>query len=169
MRDRFEWIPGRGPDAAALARLCSAFPRPTPPMGEAWFMGAERKIFDHLLDQDAERVPLPQLEQALVEIASGPINMMWLQEWHDWFHYLLGRLIPRSQEKDIYDYLVENLVTAFLSLYPRGIVGEPYAGFRSDMTERFASAPCCGSPKMAGRLQTAARSAGISPASCSSA
>jgi hypothetical protein len=78
------------------------------------------------------------LEQALVEIASGPINMMWLQEWHDWFHYLLGRLIPRSQEKGIYEYLVEDLVTAFLSLYPRGIVGEPYAGFRSDILRTLA-------------------------------
>jgi hypothetical protein len=97
MRDRFQWIPGRGPDTEAVARLCTAFPRPVEPMGEAWFMSAERKMFDHLLDQDAEFTPLPQLEQALVEIASGTINLTWLQEWHDWFHYFLGRLIRRSQ------------------------------------------------------------------------
>jgi hypothetical protein len=138
MRDRFEWIPGRGPDASALRRLCSAFPRPTTPMGEAWFMSSERKMFDHLLDQDAEKLPFPQFGHALEEIASGTVNLIWLQEWYDWFHYLLPRGILRSHECYAGEYLVESLITAFMSLYPRGTVDVPYSGFHEDILQSLA-------------------------------
>jgi len=36
--EKFVWIPGHGPDQAALSRLQSHFPRPNTAMGEAWFM-----------------------------------------------------------------------------------------------------------------------------------
>lgn len=46
-RASFRWVPGRGPDSDAIARLRQAFPKPPQPMGEAWFMGADW-TFDEL-------------------------------------------------------------------------------------------------------------------------
>jgi hypothetical protein len=45
-------------------------------------------MFHHLLEQDLENIASTELERAFVEIASGTVNLIWLQEWHDWFHYL---------------------------------------------------------------------------------
>ena len=43
------WRPRRGIDTVALARLCASFPRPHELMGEAWFMGDKRRMYDELL------------------------------------------------------------------------------------------------------------------------
>jgi hypothetical protein len=107
-------------------------------MGEAWFMGTERKMFYHLLDRDAETIPWPQFGQALEEIASGTICLSWRQEWYDWFHYLLPRGIVRSHECYAGTYLVESTITAFMSLYPHGMAPEPYSGFRDDILGTLA-------------------------------
>jgi hypothetical protein len=125
----FQWIPGHGQDETALARLRSALPRPKSPMGEAWFMGEKRRMFTELMG-DLTALPTDDLIKPLVEIATGTGSFGPRKEWSDWFHYLLGHLIPLSHSDE---RLLENLITAFMSQYPRGIAREPYKGFRADV------------------------------------
>jgi hypothetical protein len=127
----FLWVPGEGYDEAALGRLQNAFPRPTEPMGEAWFMSAERRMFSELCG-DLRDVPEDCLGEALTEIGSGTAAFGPQEEWRAWFHYLLPRLVPRSHETTVFA-LLELLVTAFITQYPGGLEEEPYRGFRSDV------------------------------------
>lgn len=101
-------------------------------MGEAWFMGEERKMFDFLLG-DLGDLTLEELRQPLEEIASGNACFGPLGEWTDWCRYLLAQLIPRHAEQS-FDSVYQNLVTAFVAVNPRGI-DEPYAGFADDVRQ----------------------------------
>lgn len=128
---RFLWTPGEGIDTQALARLRARFPRPAAPMGEAWFMGTERRMFPELLGK-LDALTAEELQLPLGEIASGTCNLGPLEEWHGWYHYLLGALLPRSHESFV-SSLLETLLTGFMAIYPNGIRQEPYAGFREDV------------------------------------
>jgi hypothetical protein len=108
-----QWIPGRGPDEAALARLRKRFPRPGSPMGEAWFMGDERRMFDAFMAPDVSAWPVDEIESALSESSSGPVCFGHMREWSEWFPYLLhaslehvGRWSPAS----IFGGLVTNMM-----------------------------------------------------------
>ena len=92
--NRFEWQPGAGIDSRALARLRANLPRPAQPMGEAWFMGKERRLF-HELQGDLDALCVSQLQAPLGEIASGTSSFGPRDEWREWYHHLLGRLLPR--------------------------------------------------------------------------
>lgn len=127
---QFLWAPGAGYDQGALERLRSNFPRPEEPMGEAWFMGAERKMYPELAG-DLHKLSSYELQQPLAEIAGGTSSFGRMDEWTDWYHYLLGQLIPRSHEEFV-DDLLEYLVTGFIALYPTGNEPEPYDGFKED-------------------------------------
>jgi hypothetical protein len=129
----FHWIPGSGHDEAALARLRLAFPRPAKPMGEAWFMGTDRRMFPELLG-DLDGIPVELLQKALVEIATGTSAFGPFEEWQEWFRYLLARLIPRSHETCV-DALLEILITAFITQYPDGWDRDPYPTFRTDVLQ----------------------------------
>jgi hypothetical protein len=127
----FLWIPGQGVDPAALARLRTHFRRPSEPMGEAWFMGEQRKMFGEL-QGDLDRLPVTSLQDALVEIASGTSSFGEMVEWTDWYHHLLATVLPRSHESHAAGDLLEHLITAFMALYRHDIHPEPYKGFRED-------------------------------------
>ena len=126
---RFLWIPGQGPDKAALARLRDAFPRPSKPMGEAWFMG-ERKMYPELLG-DLSSLSAWDLQKPLEEIAGGTCSFGAMDEWRDWYHYLLGQLVPRAHESFVYSVL-ETLVSGFVSQYPNCVHRPPYPRFLED-------------------------------------
>jgi hypothetical protein len=127
----FLWVPGCGYDEEALQRLRKHFRRPKQSMGEAWFMGEERKMFGYLAG-DLDQLSVRELEAPLVELASGTSSFGEMAEWTSWFHYLLGALIPRSHERNS-EYLLEHLITGFISQYRDGIEHEPYRGFESDI------------------------------------
>lgn len=127
---QFLWTPGDGVDSSALERLRSHFRRPSEPMGAAWFMGAERRMFHELLG-DLEQLSTSELQKPLVDIASGTSSFGPMPEWSIWYHYLLAALLPRSHEAYV-SYLLENLLTGFMALYPNGVYREPYRGFRDD-------------------------------------
>jgi hypothetical protein len=127
---QFLWRPGDGVDSSALERLRLHFRRPSEPMGEAWFMGAKRRIFHELLG-DLDKLNTSELQRPLVEIAGGTGSFGPRSEWNTWYHYLLGALLPRNHENFV-DYLLEYLLVAFVVLYPNGVYREPYRGFRND-------------------------------------
>jgi hypothetical protein len=70
--------------------------------------------------------------QLLVELASGTSSFGPMKEWNNWYHYLLGALVPRSHEAFV-SYLLESLLTGFMAICPNGIYREPYEGFREDV------------------------------------
>ena len=118
-------------DEAALRRIRANFPCPTQPMGEAWFMGNERALFKELLG-DLGTLSAYELQRPLEEIASGTSCFGPLEEWTDWYHYLLGALLPRAHENFVYS-LLEYLTTGFMAIYPTGVAEEPYPSFKRDM------------------------------------
>jgi hypothetical protein len=129
--NEFFWRPGESYDKQAVARICDNFKRPVDPMGEAWFMGNERRMYTEL-SGDLRQLPVDTLTKALYEITSGTSCFGPFDEWNVWFHYLLGRLIPRGCEFSGCQFLLESLITAFISQYPSGVRVEPYPGFLDD-------------------------------------
>jgi len=127
----FLWQPGIGMDSDALGRIRSHFSRPPKePMGEAWFMGGERRMFDELRG-DLSALTARDLREPLTEIASGTSSFGPQLEWHVWYHYLLGPLLPRSHESFVTS-LLESLMTGFMALYPNAIYNAPYKQFGND-------------------------------------
>lgn len=98
-------------------------------MGEAWFMGEKRHMFDLLLG-NLEELPLEELRRPLEEIASGNSSFGPMDEWTVWYRYLLAQLVPRHAERS-FDSLYQHLVVAFIAVHPRGI-DERYPGFTDD-------------------------------------
>jgi len=100
-------------------------------MGEAWFMGSERRMFRELLG-NVEKLTPEELQKPLEEIASGTSAFGPSEEWTSWYHFLLGALLTRSHEHFV-DYLLEYLITGFMAIYPNGVQAAPYHGrFRED-------------------------------------
>jgi hypothetical protein len=91
------WIPGDGIDTAALARMRSHFPKPKEPMGEAWFMCDDRRMYTELLG-DLDALDARTLKEPLAEIAGGTGSFGPHREWQVWFHHLLGATLPRCHE-----------------------------------------------------------------------
>ncbi len=113
-------------------------------MGEAWFMSESRHMFTNLMD-GLDALPVDELYKPLEELASGTSSFGPHDEWRDWFHYLLPRLVPRANESYVRP-LIEVLVTAFMTQYPRGVVEAPYRLFREDALSTLGRAmmdPAC--------------------------
>lgn len=123
------WQPGVGPDTRCLETMRDQFRCTAEPMGEAWFMGDRRRMFDYLRG-NLDDCALEQLTQLMGEIASGNSCFGQMQEWTVWYRYLLAQLIPRHAERS-YESLFQHLVAAFIAVHPRGI-DEVYAGFADD-------------------------------------
>lgn len=102
-------------------------------MGEGWFEADERIMFQWLVDQEPRNLPLEKLSLPLGELANGTMSHGDLDEWYDWYFYLLGQLVPRAYEYTTTEYLVEYLITGMISQYPDGIRHEPYDGFIGDV------------------------------------
>ena len=126
----FRWVPGKGPDPAALARLTDAFPKPTKPMGEAWFMGEVRELYPELLGE-LDHLTDEQLHKPLEEIASGTSSFGPMDEWIEWYHYLLPRLLVRNWSWHLFQP-AELLITGFVGQHPDSGGSLPYPTFRTD-------------------------------------
>ncbi|MEO7691047.1 MAG: hypothetical protein ABIS51_17330 [Sphingomonas sp.] len=124
------WTPGQGPDRAALDRMIRAFPKPAMPMGEAWFMGDVRKTYPQLCG-DLDVLPDEDIERAIEEIATGTSSFGPFQEWVEWYHYLLPRLVEREWQPS-FDHPAELLITAFMAQHPASDGGLPYREFQTD-------------------------------------
>jgi hypothetical protein len=103
-------------------------------MGEAWFMGESRKMHTELeLPNAVKELDVLDLWRILFEISSGTSCFGHLDEWDDWFKYMLPDLIERSGETHYFDTnVLQYVVTAFMSVYWDGI-DDHYEGFRDDV------------------------------------
>lgn len=110
-------------------------------MGEAWFMSKERRMYTELDDPDAvKEMDLVDLSMLLFEISSGTNCFGHLDEWDEWFRYLLPDLVERSVETLYFETTVfQPVVTAFMSIYWKGI-DEHYEGFRNDVLSSLSAA-----------------------------
>lgn len=124
------WTPGQGPDHGALDRMARAFPKPTTPMGQAWFMGDERKMYPQL-SGDLDALLDDDITQALTEIASGSSSFGPFKEWIIWYHYLLPRMIERQWKPTCNDP-AELLFTAFMAQHPASDGSLPYRDYQGD-------------------------------------
>ena len=124
------WIPGRGPDPDALARMRAASPRPPVAMGEAWFMGETRRMFPGLLG-DLATLDTRVLQDPLVEIASGLHSFGDVDGWVPWFQYLLARLVPRALEDR--GRLLPLLVNGVIACCPPAGTDRRYDGYTDDV------------------------------------
>lgn len=123
------WLPGRGPDADALARLQRHFPRPAAAGNE----GMSRDGFAEL-HGEVEAIDAGTLEVALWNLASAANDADRDPALVAWFHYLLSRLAGRARHRGAVGRLGESLVSGFAAHYPRGVGSDaPYAGFRDDV------------------------------------
>ena len=138
-RRTLSWEPGVGPDQEALRRLERHFPMPAEAMGEAWFMG-ERWLYTDLLDEDTSRWSQGVIESAVNSLASGPGCFGPRQEWTDWLHYLMPKLLPRIADRR-WAGLYESLVTAFMAQYPDEHVDYPYESFLDDALATLGRIP----------------------------
>jgi hypothetical protein len=97
----YEWIPGQGPDPEAFARMVKTFAKPKRPMGEAWFMSESRRMFNGLMALDPCDWPRDELADALRDLSSGPHSFGHLDEWSQWFPFLLHAAQPLIGDWDI--------------------------------------------------------------------
>ena len=127
----FLWVPGCELDNEPIERLLDHAPRPKSPMGEAWFMGEKRRMYSELLGE-LDQLGAQQIQRMLIEIASGTSSFGAFDEWTDWYHYLLPRLLHRSNEHYV-EYTLELLNTCFFAIYPNeNDVRGPYKEFKQD-------------------------------------
>jgi hypothetical protein len=108
--------------------MAEAFPKPKKPMGEAWFLG-ERRMFPELLG-NLEELANEQIWDPLDELASGPGSFGQQDEWTEWYHYLLPRLLTRDWHS-AYDP-AGLLITCFVAQHPDSDGRFAYPGFRRD-------------------------------------
>lgn len=99
-------------------------------MGEAWFMAPEREMYPQLFN-DLDTVTDSEIETALEEIVSGSSNFGPHDEWTEWFHYLLPRLIERKWARHL-DHPAELLVTGFMAQHPDSNGSAAYPTFQAD-------------------------------------
>jgi hypothetical protein len=127
----YRWIPCKGPSPEAVERMRAHFRKPRRPMGEAWFMGTERYLYTELSEKPLHEVSTDTLCECLWQIASGTSSFGHRDEWDEWLRFLLPDLILRGHETDIFDFLLEHAITAFMVLFWDGVDNE-YEGFRDD-------------------------------------
>ena len=127
--ENYQWMPGRGPSAIALKRMREQIKKPEEPMGEAWFMSEERLLYSEMMEQDPLKLSDRYLKDVLWEIASGTKCFGHLEEWDQWFQFLLPALIERSH---VGFELLEDTIGAFFNVFDNGIT-EIYDGFRDDV------------------------------------
>lgn len=139
----FRWVPGQGPDPAALGRMIEMFAKPEKPMGEAWFIAPERKMYPELLgnlELLADEDILDPLRETIGPSCFGPHN-----EWTEWFHYLLPRLLRRDWGETGCDP-IELIISAFMAQHPDSSGEMPYSEFTNDALltiGQYIMAPRC--------------------------
>ena len=95
--DEMVWKPGRGSDSVALRSLMSRFGKPSVPLGEAWFMGETRLLFDNLNALGFEGASESEVGRAVEELVSGLAYFPGVTAWPEWYGYLTPRILDSSR------------------------------------------------------------------------
>ncbi len=98
-------------------------------MGEAWFLSRERFLYSEMMEQDPGKLSADYLDSVLWEIASGTKCFGHLEEWDQWFRFLLPALVAGSHQGR---NSMENTMNAFFNVFDHGITGI-YDDFRDDI------------------------------------
>lgn len=150
----YTWSMAQGPNPHALQRMRERFPLPRQPMGEAWFMGGSREMYDSLMVDAPERWPRDELHIALEALTSGPTSFGELPEWSEWFRFLLPRTVALDNGPRLFS-LLEILASAVMIHRPDS---EDWSGdypqFRQDVLETLGRALFGPVRKRICRLQT---------------
>lgn len=83
------------------------------------------------LSGDLDTLSDEELEEAIEQIATGSSSFGPLEEWTEWYHYLLPRLVSRRWSRSFYDR-VELLMTAFMVQHTASDGDLPYRAFQTD-------------------------------------
>jgi len=102
-------------------------------MGEAWFMSFDRKMYTDALSNSVEKLDPEMVNRMFDDIIAGPPCFGQLDEWQNWYHYFLPRLIPMSFKQPGISYVAEWLASATFSQHPAGLQSELLRGFRADV------------------------------------
>lgn len=108
------------------------FRMPHRPLGEAWFLGEERKTYPGLLNEDPDAWPEQEIDDALHALVSGPTCFGPSEEWTAWLRFLLPRIISLIDDWRSADRY-EQFVTAVMAQYPDSTVDPPYPDFYDDL------------------------------------
>jgi hypothetical protein len=133
--DEMVWKPGQGSDPVALRNLMSRFGKPSVPLGEAWFMGETRLLFDNLNALGFEGTSEGEVGRAVEELVSGLAYFPGVTAWPEWYGYLTPRILDSSRFVEA--SLHSDLCTGLLALSvcnPK----EPVTRFEAD----FAAILC---------------------------
>ncbi len=134
----FVWIPGQGIDAEASLRLQHRYPRPSQPMGEAWFMGEERGVFTSLLECEATALSSFEVDVCFSEMLGGVRSFGTLDfapryEWESWFLYFLVQFTAPEHIAEEYGW-ASTLISGLMMFYPDADhLREHDPQFRSDV------------------------------------
>jgi hypothetical protein len=109
-------------------------------MGEAWFMGVKRRMFNELMTDSPDHWTPDVLRQPLYELASGPGSFGHLPEWTAWTHFLLAQL-PTRIDGPSWASIYECLISAFIAHYPDERAAGPYEGFYADVLATVGRIP----------------------------
>ncbi|RYX81657.1 hypothetical protein EON83_22940 [bacterium] len=98
------WKPGVGPDSSRLRELMVRFGKPRVPLGEAWFMGETRYLYDELNAGGIDAVSDEYLGAALDELISGMMCFPEMTDWAPWYAYLMPRVLglERFMKRDMW-------------------------------------------------------------------
>jgi len=137
----YRWNAHQGPDPAALHRLKEYFCKPNAPMGEAWFMSDERRLYTELMLPLSEW-PEKALDDALAELASGPTCFGYRDEWTAWVRYLLPYVVEMGE--DVLEQRFSSLASAVMVHWmdAGNAKAEGYAGFCEDLLATLGRGLC---------------------------
>lgn len=131
----FQWIANQGPDLQAIERMKRHFMKPASEPPEAWFMSKSQRYYAGLLEAVTTVPDLAYIDRYLFEVGAGLKNFDRLEEWVEWFLFLLPYLVEHILERE----LLCHTINYFLNLYPHDI-SEEYSGFREDVLQTIGQA-----------------------------
>jgi|GEM_PF-5722161 len=139
-KTEFLWVPGQGPSSDALKRLARICPKPSKTMGEAWFLGRQRRIFTELERLDVENIPHGDMAKIFWEMTGGVSSFQREDNWDEWFYFLLGYLLEK--ENCACGKNIEYLVSAGLVI--NSVFSDvPYPQYKADLRDTLGHAIMC--------------------------
>ena len=95
-------------------------------------MGNERRMFNHL-SVNPNCLSSEDLVEAFEEIISGFSAFGYLEEWWDWYHYLLVACLEKANQNQHVDNLLDYCVSGYIACYSYTTNDPPYKGFEDDV------------------------------------